>query len=136
MFELLEDNSDVVQISGVLAGRIVFKGDRSNDLQRPKLAGIAMLILRCEREGGQLNAQHEKTLLGWGARHDETEITINRSHFETSDGHRVAGFAPYLEGDIVFLIFGRNLSLILRPAGEYWKLMGLAYVHGVMKVSV
>ncbi|KAF1981417.1 hypothetical protein K402DRAFT_235334 [Aulographum hederae CBS 113979] len=35
-------------------------------------------------------------------------------------------------GDKVALVKGSRIPLILRPKGEYWELVGAAYVHGVM----
>ena len=38
-------------------------------------------------------------------------------------------------GDEVCLIFGIKVPMVLRKQGEYWRLLGDAYVHGIMEVS-
>ena len=60
---------------------------------------------------------------------------INRAPFLHSD-HRIGlGQLWQKPGDEICIVFGCSVPLILRPAGNHWRLIGDAYVRGVMKVS-
>lgn len=37
------------------------------------------------------------------------------------------------EGDICCILFGAPVPFVLRPAGNGYRLVGEAYVHGIMK---
>ncbi|KAH6892526.1 hypothetical protein B0T10DRAFT_537491 [Thelonectria olida] len=56
----------------------------------------------------------------------------NRTFIATKDGRM--GVGPYLAqaGDIVVVMFGAPFCLLLRPVGHEYRLVGDAYVHGIM----
>jgi hypothetical protein len=56
----------------------------------------------------------------------------NRTFVATKDGRM--GVGPYLAqaGDTVVVMFGAPFCLLLRPVGHQYRLVGDAYVHGVM----
>ncbi len=56
----------------------------------------------------------------------------NRTFFTTSEGRM--GLGPYhaCAGDVVAVLFGCAFCIVLRPCGRQYKLVGPAYVHGVM----
>lgn len=60
----------------------------------------------------------------------------NRRFFRTNYG--LVGIGPdnIKNGDLVSIVFGAEIPLILRPFGKFHKLVGAAYVHGVMKGEV
>jgi hypothetical protein len=56
----------------------------------------------------------------------------SRRFFRTNYG--LVGIGPdnIKNGDLVSIVFGADMPLILRPFGKFHKLVGAAYVHGVM----
>jgi hypothetical protein len=61
------------------------------------------------------------------------ECTTNRCFFVTDSMHM--GLGPFLTeaGDVVAVLAGGDFCLVLRPKGDYFELVGEAYVHGVMR---
>ena len=37
-----------------------------------------------------------------------------------------------MQGDLIAIIFGCSTPIIIRPKGEYFQVIGEAYVHGFM----
>jgi hypothetical protein len=62
-----------------------------------------------------------------------SRFCTGRKVFCTKQG--VLGLGPALlgEGDLCCVMFGAQVPFILRRVGEKYKLVGEAYVHGVMK---
>ena len=58
---------------------------------------------------------------------------LNRCFFTTECGKMGLGPFSAKGGDVVAMIFGGPLCLVLRPRGPQYKLVGDAYVQGVMK---
>lgn len=81
----------------------------------------------------------ERMLLLFGYRNPEMKYRqmvgamLYRRAMQTADGG--LGLAPGLaqSGDRVALLKGAKLPFILRDRGEYWELIGEAYIHGIMK---
>jgi hypothetical protein len=61
------------------------------------------------------------------------ECTTYRCFFVTDFMHM--GLGPYLtqEGDVVAVLTGGDFCFVLRPKGDYFELVGEAYVQGVMR---
>lgn len=57
----------------------------------------------------------------------------NRSLFTTKEGYMGLGPNALQIGDLVCTLFGCNNPLILRPQNGHYRLVGAAYVHGVME---
>ena len=60
--------------------------------------------------------------------------TWNRSAFIDADGRAGVGSLWQKIGDKVCILFGASTPVIMRQEGEYWRLIGDAYVHGIMTV--
>lgn len=61
----------------------------------------------------------------------------NRRFFVTKKGYTGTGYPGVEVGDVVCVLFGAWYPFALRPmGGERWRLVGSAYVHGVMEVSL
>jgi Heterokaryon incompatibility protein (HET) len=61
------------------------------------------------------------------------ECVINRCIFFTTCGQIGIGVMATRRDDVVCILFGSPLCFILRPCGSRFKLVGEAYVQGVMK---
>lgn len=53
--------------------------------------------------------------------------------FITDDGHLGIGSRRSQVGDLICVFFGCNVPYILRPAGQYYTIVGECYVHGLRK---
>lgn len=64
---------------------------------------------------------------------DAGGMTISRKLFCTTQ-HGMFGLGPSVlrQGDLCCIIFGASVPFILRPVGSRYRLIGEAYVHGVM----
>lgn len=60
------------------------------------------------------------------------DATIYRRLFETRKGFIGIGPADTTEDDVIFIIDGCQTPLILRTSHPNWKLVGEAYINGVM----
>jgi hypothetical protein len=56
----------------------------------------------------------------------------DRRFFRTNCGFVGIGPDNINNGDLVSIVFGADMPLILRPFRRFHKLVGAAYVHGVM----
>lgn len=63
---------------------------------------------------------------------DAGGMTISRKLFSTQHGMLGLGPSVLREGDLCCIIFGASVPFILRPVGSRYRLVGEAYVHGVM----
>jgi len=61
------------------------------------------------------------------------ECTAFRCFFVTESMHM--GLGPYFTkaGDVVAVLTGGDFCFVLRPKGDYFEVVGEAYVHGVMR---
>lgn len=57
------------------------------------------------------------------------------THLEISNARFGVGYKSCAEGDEVCILFGARHPYVVRQVGEYWRIIGNAYVAGVMKVS-
>jgi hypothetical protein len=72
----------------------------------------------------------------WQAYLDELmNMSVNRVFFITKEGRMGLGPANTQMGDKVCILCGGQVPFLLREGEIYWKLVGDAYVDGVMKVS-
>ncbi|KUJ13377.1 HET-domain-containing protein [Mollisia scopiformis] len=62
-----------------------------------------------------------------------SRFCAGRKLFSTREGSLGLGPSVLKEGDLCCILFGAPVPLILRCAGKQYKLVGEAYVHGVMK---
>lgn len=60
---------------------------------------------------------------------------INRAAFLDSKGNPGLGQLHQKPGDEVCILFGCSVPLILHPDGDTWRLIGDAYISGMMRVS-
>lgn len=63
---------------------------------------------------------------------DRMVVCTGRRMFRTGTGRLGLGPAACREGDRVALFRGGNMPLVLRADGGSWRLVGAAYVHGIM----
>ncbi|KAH7131259.1 hypothetical protein EDB81DRAFT_660001 [Dactylonectria macrodidyma] len=56
----------------------------------------------------------------------------NRTFITTKDGRMGVGSYLARPGDIVVVMFGAPFCLLLRPVGHQYRLVGDAYIHGIM----
>lgn len=68
------------------------------------------------------------------ARYDQAVLVAseNRCFFSTTSGHVGIGPKVILPGDIVAIIYGSRMPFVLRQSGEYYRMLGDSYVHGIM----
>ena len=101
--------------------------------------------------GIRTNPLLDACLLAAGVEHGDAERFVKRlssdnweRHFATtSTGHYVMAPLFTQPGDVVCIVFGCEDPLILRRkgteyqgrTGEFWQLIGNAYVYGIMEVS-
>ncbi|KAF2837601.1 hypothetical protein M501DRAFT_937224 [Patellaria atrata CBS 101060] len=57
----------------------------------------------------------------------------NRSFFTTEGGFMARGMPFVRKGDQVVIIFGAPVPFVLRSCGDYYKIVGVAYVGGIME---
>ena len=62
--------------------------------------------------------------------------SANKVIFELEDGRIGMGYPRTQAGDKVCIFFSGMAPFILRPHGEFYKLIGHAYVHDIMHVSI
>lgn len=129
----------------------ILKGDLpvgTKDTQNPKhFAGARNIILtRKEKEvRGRLwqyvlayrdNLNDRLTELfhrQMNTRNEALAATMGRGLFATANGHLGLGLISTREGDEVWILEGCQVPCLLRPMGEgRYKLVGEAYVHGIM----
>jgi len=60
------------------------------------------------------------------------KLNTGRAFFTTSAGYMGSGFHAIQEGDTVALFAGARHPMIIRRVGEYHRLVGPAYIHGIM----
>jgi hypothetical protein len=65
--------------------------------------------------------------------HDVSLSTYQRALFTTHGGHIGVGPRWIQSTDSIVIFAGETVPFVVREAGEYWTLVGPAYVHGVMK---
>jgi hypothetical protein len=68
-----------------------------------------------------------------GELHFANAILFRRMFFTTDSGHMGMGSPNMQIGDEICVLFGGTILFILRPVGEYYKLVGECYVHGLMQ---
>ncbi|KAF4631737.1 hypothetical protein G7Y89_g6397 [Cudoniella acicularis] len=61
-----------------------------------------------------------------------TRVCAGRTFFLTQKGYYGLGPWGMREGDMVCVLFGAAVPFIIRPQDGPWKLVGEAYVHGIM----
>jgi hypothetical protein len=61
-----------------------------------------------------------------------TEACINRRLIKTQQGYLGISSMEAKPGDRVCILFGSQVPVVLRADGENWKVIGEAYVHGIM----
>lgn len=64
--------------------------------------------------------------------HEATLVSRYRSFGVTRKGYYLLGPDVIEEADVVVVLFGGRVPFLLRPYGNWWKLLGECYVHGVM----
>jgi hypothetical protein len=58
---------------------------------------------------------------------------LNRRFFSTRNGRHGLGPSEMLQGDIVAVLYGDRWPFLLRPVGdEYYRMIGICYVEGIM----
>jgi hypothetical protein len=57
---------------------------------------------------------------------------LQRAMFRTSSHHLGLGPSTAETGDKIFLLSGSKVPLVLRQYGARWRVVGEAYVHGIM----
>lgn len=64
-------------------------------------------------------------------------VSAKERRFAVTEGG-FYGLGPQLmqEGDVVAVMPGLNVPFVLRPTGDKYKLVGAAYIHGVMRGEV
>lgn len=63
--------------------------------------------------------------------------TTNRVIFTTTSGHMGTAQGGTERDDTVAILFGRSVPTVLREEEDgQWRLIGSAYVHGIMEVSI
>jgi hypothetical protein len=58
--------------------------------------------------------------------------TVNRCFFDTETGYMGMGPRHTQLGDLAVVLIGGSFCFILRPKGQWYELVGDAYVHGAM----
>lgn len=72
----------------------------------------------------------------WQSYLDELmNMSVNRVFLITEQGRMGLGPAKTKKGDRICILCGGQVPFVLRREGVYWKLMGDAYLDGVMNVS-
>lgn len=61
-----------------------------------------------------------------------SDYTTNCRLFLTNSGYMGLGEYNVAKGDHIYLLMGGEVPFILRPEGEHFRLVGEAYVHGIM----
>jgi len=120
---------------------------RYNDFKPPDAqttADCAAFLLECKRfDFAPIGLPSDECLTESGAHKGDGKSFFTRLYFHarnrvpfTFDDGRLLGMGPlYMEkGDAVCIIYGCPLPLILHPEGRFWRLLGDAYVDGVMDV--
>ncbi|KAI1205634.1 uncharacterized protein F4807DRAFT_464515 [Annulohypoxylon truncatum] len=89
---------------------------------------------------GGLDTQVDKVLSGFVADHDPKEFlgslvetTMNRCYIIGNSGEQALGPIGVQVDDILVIILGADVPFILRPVENKWRLIGDAYVHGIME---
>lgn len=68
-----------------------------------------------------------------GNTHSNTlKLNTGRAFFTTLGGYMGSAFHTIQEGDTVAVFAGARHPMIIRPVGEYYHLVGPAYIHGIM----
>lgn len=60
------------------------------------------------------------------------DVTMWRRLFDTTAGYLGLGLRDVQQGDSVCILNGCQFPMVLRQHGEFWKVVGEAYVHGLM----
>lgn len=50
----------------------------------------------------------------------------------SDEGYYILGPDVMEPGDVVVVLYGGKVPFVLRPEGNWWKLLGECYIHGVM----
>ena len=126
--------------------------DRSRKADERTVADFGAFLLRCKQyHRGPADESLEKCLAENGAYHGDADVyatgvyehCYNRTFITTADDRSgMAAPFTYVE-DVICIVFGCQVPLILRrrgafwqgKRGEFWQLIGNAYVCGIMDVS-
>jgi hypothetical protein len=61
-----------------------------------------------------------------------TEQLCDRRRFIVTDNYMGIGPGDTKRGDIICIILGAQIPFVLRPDGDYYRIVGLACIHGIM----
>lgn len=115
----------------LVGGRYKHRGKAEDDLDRHRrLANAYLDYVKSHHGGGKADES-----LRSDARDFENDhaVTANERRFiVTEKGFYGLGSQLTQEGDVVAVFPGLRVPYVLRPTGDMYKLVGAAYVHGVM----
>ncbi len=60
------------------------------------------------------------------------QVSVNRRLFCTASGYLGLSPKTVVPGDVVSILLGGDAPFVVRPTGEYFEVLGEAYVHGIM----
>jgi hypothetical protein len=146
-----DTHADLVKQIALTLGMFI-KDEFAQEDESVMMANFGAFMLECKKNHKlRISNILERRLLEAGAPDEAPEAFILRLTRTTKGRHLVKmssrhhAMAPLFTkpGDIVCILVGLNEPLIMRPkgidsrgrTGEFWQLIGIAYIYGIMEVS-
>jgi len=100
--------------------------------------GYVVHLLNTCKSGDKRLHEKEIGVGTWSCFYENAARTVcsARSFFTTENRYMGIGSNAIQNGDVVCVLLGGRVPYILRPQDKHYRLVGAAYVHGVMDGEV